>query len=117
MKLLIRWGVLALAIWIATATLPGIKVTGGFWAFLWVAVLFSIINTFIGSFLKLLTFPALILSLGLFSVVINAAMLMLTSRWSSHLDIDTFWHGLLASIIISAVSALLNLITKRRSLN
>jgi putative membrane protein len=116
MKLLLRWAILALAIWIATATLPGIDVVGGFWAYLWVALLFSLINTFIGSLLKILTFPALILTLGLFSIVINAAMLMLTARWSSHLNIDSFWHAILGAFFITLISSPLNAISKNRGL-
>ena len=115
MKLILRWGVLALAIWIATATLPGLTVVGGFWAYLWVALLLSLINTFFGSLLKLLTLPVLLLSFGLFSIVINAAMLALTSRWSTHLNVDSFWHALLGSIVISAISWLLNSITSKRA--
>ena len=108
MKLLARWGILALAVWIATALVPGIKVNGGAWKYLWVALLFGLINAFFGSILKVLTFPAVLLSFGLFLFVINAAMLMLTAHWSSALDIKNFWSALLASLVISFVSAILN---------
>lgn len=115
MKLLARWGILALAVWIATALVPGITVHGGAWKYLWVALLFGLINSFIGSFLKLLTLPAVLLTFGLFSVVINAAMLMLTARWSTALDIKNFWSALFASIVISIVSFILDQsFTKKR---
>ena len=108
MKLLVRWAILALAFWVATVLLPGITIVGGFWKYVWVALLFGLINTFIGSILKLLTLPAILITFGLFSFIINAAMLMLTSRWSSALDVKNFGYALLGSLVISLVSALLN---------
>jgi len=99
---------LALAFWVATVLLPGITIVGGFWKYVWVALLFGLINTFIGSILKLLTLPAILITFGLFSFIINAAMLMLTSRWSSALDVKNFGYALLGSLVISLVSALLN---------
>jgi putative membrane protein len=67
-----------------------------------------VINGVIGSIVKLLTLPAILLSLGLFSFVINAAMLMLTARWSSALDVKDFWSALGASLIISIVTTIIN---------
>ena len=116
MKLLLRWGILALAIWATTLVVPGIKVNGGFGAYLWVALLFGFINAFLGSLLKILTFPALILSFGLFSFVINAAMLELTSRWSKHLDVKDFLSALIGSLLISVISAVIGAITNKRKI-
>ena len=117
MKLLIRWAASALAVWAATGLVPGIKVHGGAGSYFWVALLFSLINITIGSFLKLLTLPAVLLSLGLFIVVINAAMLELTARWSTALTINSFWSALFASLIISVISGLLNRSVKKASQN
>ena len=114
MKLFIRWAVMALSVWVSTLIVPGIKVHGGAWSYLWVALLFGFINAFLGTFLKFLTFPALLLSFGLFSFVINAAMLELTSRWSKHLDVKNFTSALLGSLLISAISAILGAITNRK---
>jgi len=108
MKLFIRWAVMALSVWVSTLLIPGIKVHGGAWSYLWVALIFGFINTFLGSLLKVLTLPAVILSLGIFIWIINAAMLELTARWSSALDITSFWSAFFASLIISIVSSLLN---------
>jgi putative membrane protein len=116
MKLLLRWGILALAIWATTLIVPGIRVNGGFGAYLWVALLFGFINAFLGSLLKVLTFPALILSFGLFSFVINAAMLELTSRWSKHLDVKDFLSALIGSLLISVISAVIGAITNKRKI-
>ena len=113
MKLMLRWGILALAVWASTGLIPGIKVDGGAWSYLWVALLFSVINTFLGSLIKILTLPAVILSAGLFLWVINAAMLELTAKWSTALTITSFWSALFASLIISLVTGIGHRLTKR----
>ena len=107
MKLLIRWGTLAASFWVATMLVSGIKIDGGFTTYLWVALLFGLINAIIGGLIKLVTFPISILSFGLFIFVINAAMLQLTDRWSDKLSIDNFWSAIFASIIISLISGVL----------
>jgi putative membrane protein len=113
-KLILRWAILALAIWATTAVIPGIKVNGGFKAYLWVALLFGFINAFLGTFLKFLTFPALLLSFGLFSFIINAAMLELTARWSKDLDVKNFITALFGSLLISLISSVLGSLTNRK---
>ena len=113
MRLILRLVTGALAFWAATSLISGITIIGGAKTYLWVAFLFGLINGFVGSLVKLLTFPAIFLSLGLFSFVINAAMLMLTARWSDRLDINNFWSALLASLIISFVTIFLNQLFKK----
>jgi putative membrane protein len=113
MRLLVRLIASALAFWAATALISGITVNGGAWSYLWVALLFGLINGLIGSLLKLFTLPAILLTFGLFSFVINAAMLMLTARWSERLDVTNFWSALGASLIISLISTLLVSIFKK----
>ena len=113
MTLLIRLVASALAFWVATALFSGITVNGGAWSYLWVALLFGLINGLIGSLLKLFTLPAILLTFGLFSFVINAAMLMLTARWSDRLDVTNFWSALGASLIISVISTLIVSIFKK----
>ena len=108
MKLLVRWAALALSFWVATALIPGIDIEGGFTTYLWVALLFGLLNATLGSLLKLLTLPAVILTLGLFLVVVNAAMLMLVSRWSEKLEVENFWAAIFAAIIISVVTRLVS---------
>ena len=112
MKLLIRLIASALAFWAATALISGITVNGGAWSYIWVALLFGLINGLIGSILKLFTLPAILLTFGLFSFVINAAMLMLTARWSDRLDVTNFWSALGASLIISLSVTITNQMVK-----
>ena len=104
--LLIRWAVLAFSMWIATLVVPGITVDGGITTYLWVALLFGLINSVFGSIIKVLTFPVSIVTFGLFLFVVNAAMLSLTARWSEKLEITGFWSALLASLIISVITTL-----------
>jgi len=104
--LLIRWAVLAFSMWIATLVVPGITVDGGITTYLWVALLFGLINSVFGSIIKVLTFPVSIVTFGLFLFVVNAAMLSLTARWSEKLEVTGFWSALFASLIISVITTL-----------
>jgi putative membrane protein len=113
MKLLVRWAALAISFWVATAVIPGIDVKGGLTTYLWVALLFGLLNATLGSLLKLLTLPAVILTLGLFLVVVNAAMLMLVARWSDKLDINSFWSAIFSAIIISVITRFVSSVGKK----
>jgi putative membrane protein len=112
-SLVLRWAVLAGAFWVTTLIVDGIQIKESAWNYFWVAALFGLINTFIGSLLKLFTLPAVILTFGLFVFVINAAMLMLTDRWSDVITIDSFTSALIGSLLISIFSGLANKIVKR----
>jgi len=92
--------------WIATLVVPGITVNGGVGTYLWVALLFGLINSIFGSIIKVLTFPVSLVTFGLFLFVVNASMLSLTARWSEKLDVSGFWSALFASLIISAITTL-----------
>jgi len=108
MSLIIRLIAGALAFWAGTSLISDVEVNGGAWSYLWVALLFGLINGTLGSIVKLLTLPAILITLGLFSLVINAAMLMLTARWSERLDVVDFKPALFASLIISIITTIIN---------
>ena len=91
----------------------GIDVMGGFTTYLWVALLFGLLNATLGSLLKLLTLPAVILTLGLFLVVVNASILMLVSRWSDKLEVNNFWSAIFAAVVISLVTRLVSNVGKK----
>ena len=131
MRFLIRIIINALALWVAGWALPGIAITetGGavtgnatvdvVLAFLFIGLLFGVVNALIRPIVKLLTLPLTILTLGLFTIIINAAMLMLTSWLSSYtpvvFEVDSFfWTAIIASIIISLVSLVANSLTGTR---
>lgn len=95
------------AFWVATLFVSGIQIDGGVKTYFWVALVFGLINALLGSIIKLITLPFTLLSFGAFLVIINAAMLQLTDRWSDKLSIDNFWSAIFASLIISVVSGVL----------
>jgi putative membrane protein len=110
---ILRWFGLAAALWCATLLVPGISINGGAPTFLWVALLFGVINAVIGGIVKILTFPLTFLTLGLFIFVVNAAMFSLTARWSDALDVRDFWSALFAVIIISTIMTIVNTLVKK----
>lgn len=99
--------------WVATIFISGIEIDGGPVTYLWVALLFGLINAFFGSIIKLLTFPVSIVTFGIFLFVINAAMLSLTDIWSEKLTINGFWSAFFASLIISLITTVFKALAKK----
>ncbi|MCP3994984.1 MAG: phage holin family protein [bacterium] len=108
MRLILKLLINAAALWAAGELIGGITLDGDFWTILLVALVFGLVNTFIKPLLKLLSFPVIILTLGLFALVINAAMLALTAHFTNALSVKDFWSALLGAIVITIVSAVLN---------
>lgn len=80
----------------------------GEWQELFIAgAILGIVNSFIRPIIKLLTFPIIILTLGLFTVIINVAMLYLAASFIPNLIINGFWAGFWAVIIISIINSLI----------
>ena len=108
----------AAALYVAVLIVPGLNLDQSgddwWWKFLLVAVVFSLVNSYIRPVLRILTFPISMVTLGLFLLVINALMLMLTGAISAELNlgltVDDFWAALLGSIVISIVGAILSLV-------
>jgi putative membrane protein len=98
----------AIAVYIAAWILPGITVDSILWALV-VSFVLGLLNTFIKPFLQLISIPFILLTFGLFLVVINAVMLLFASELvpDQHFVVDGFWPAVWGSIIISIVSALL----------
>ena len=111
--LIIRWAVLAGAFAVTTWLLSGVEISGGAWGYIWVSALFGIVNAFIGTILRILTFPLTVLTLGLFSVIVNALLLQITDGLSSHFTIDEFfWTAIWAAIILSIAAMLLDMVVR-----
>ena len=102
--LALRLVVLAAIIDLTARIVPGIHVHGGFGWLLWVAVIFSVVNLILGPLFHLLSLPFIILTLGLFLLVVNAALLAITAGLSSHLDIDNFGSAVLGGLLIAVFS-------------
>ena len=106
--LLIRWAVVAVAFAVTAWLLSGMDVSGGVWGYIWVSAVFGIVNAVVGTILRIFTFPLMLLTLGLFSVIVNALLLELTDALTDHLTIDEFWWtAIWAAIILSLVSFVL----------
>ena len=105
--ILLRWLILTAAILAAAYLLDGIEVRDFFSAFLAAAVL-GILNAFFRPLLLLLTLPLNILSLGLFTFVINAFLLKMASGVIPGFEVHGFWTALFGALIITLVSSLLN---------
>lgn len=127
-RFIIQVVVNALALWVAGWILPGMHIEaaavvgndiGGaegsagtintVLAYLFIGVVFGVVNSLVKPIVKLLSLPVTILTLGLFTVVINAAMLWLTAWLSSYTPVtlaidDFFWTAILAALIVSVVS-------------
>jgi putative membrane protein len=103
----------AAALWVATRIVPGVTYSGGVMPLLAVALVFGIVNAVIGTAAKILTFPIILLTLGVFILVINGLMLMVTSALSSSLGlgfhVDGFWAAFWGALIVSLVSTILSL--------
>ncbi|MEO6144083.1 MAG: phage holin family protein [Dermatophilaceae bacterium] len=122
MSILIKILVNGVALWVAAALLTGIRLDEGaislssqLLTILWVAVIFGLVNAVIKPVLSFFSLPVIILTLGLFTLVINALMLQLTSWFAGQFDLafhvdQFFWDALLGSIIITVVSMLLHLV-------
>jgi putative membrane protein len=105
--LLIRWLFLTVAILVAAYLIEGIEVRG-FWSALFAAAILGVLNAFFRPILILLTLPINILTLGLFTFVINAILMMMVSGVVGGFVVHGFWSALLGSLVISVVSWLLN---------
>lgn len=114
MSFLIRLLATAVAVAAAVAIVPGIEVGGTVWlTVLLVALIFGFINATLGIFLKITTAPLAFLTLGLFSLVVNALLLMATGWFAGALGIEFsvagFWPAFWGSIVISIVMMLLGI--------
>jgi putative membrane protein len=113
MSFLARLLINAAALWVATRFVPGVTFTGGWLPFLGVAFVFGVVNTIIRPVAKILTFPLIILTLGLFALVVNGFMLWLTSSLSAAFGlgfhVDGFWAAFWGALVVSIVSTILSI--------
>lgn len=116
-KLIVRWFIAIVALVAAAWLVPGIRVEGRAWvAYAGMAVVLGLVSAVIKPLLKLLTCPLIILTLGLFILVINAITLLLAAKLSQALGVgfvvDGLWPALWGGLIVSVVSTILSLVVK-----
>jgi putative membrane protein len=113
-KFIIRWAINAIGLYAAVWIVPGIEYLGDWTGILWLALIIGLLNTLVRPLLKFLTCPLIILTLGLFTIVINTVMLLLTRTIGQSLGIglsvDGFWSALLGSLVMSVVSIVMSVI-------
>ncbi|RZT12927.1 MULTISPECIES: phage holin family protein [unclassified Kribbella] len=119
-RLLVNAVALAAASWIVSGiTLQGATTGKRVLTLLIVAAIFGVVNAIVKPVVKVLSFPLLILTLGLLTFVINAAMLLLTSWITGKLDVqfhvDGFWSALFGALIISVVGMILNAVLPEKA--
>jgi putative membrane protein len=101
------------ALYVAVYLLEGITFVGEWWKLLLVALAFSLLNTYLRPILRILTFPITIVTMGIFLLVINAAMLLLTSAISDQLalgfHVADFGAAFLGAIVVAIVGWILSM--------
>jgi putative membrane protein len=110
-RLLVQFLINAFGLWFAARVVDGVHFNGDLASLAGTAFVFSIVSLLIKPFVVLLTLPLTIFTFGLFLLVVNALMLMLTSALSRAYSVDGFWAALLGGILISLVSLAVHLVT------
>lgn len=113
-RLLLRWLISSLGIFAAVWLVPGIQFSGPGWHIGIVALVFGLLNALLRPLILLLTCPIVILTLGLFGLVINALLLGLTSALADQIGVNfhitgfwpAFWGGLVISLVTTILSVL-----------
>ena len=111
--LLVTWLVAAAGIAVSAALLPSVEVAGGVLGLLGVALVFGLVNALVGPLLRLVSLPLTLVTFGLFSLVINAALLGLTAALTDALDVGGILETVVAAIVISLVTAVLMFVATR----
>jgi putative membrane protein len=97
---LLRIVIVAAGLWVASKLVPGVRIDDA-WSLVWAALILGIINAIVRPIVIILTLPLTILTLGLFLLVINAAMLSLVAWMLDGMTVSGFWSAFFAAIVVS----------------
>jgi len=117
-RFITRWLINAVSIAVAVYLVPGIDLGTKLSSVIWVALIFGLVNATLRPIVKLFTFPLIILTLGLFSLLINSFLFWLTSVIGQGFGVGLtiaapiFWNSLLGGLVVSIVSTILSVIFK-----
>lgn len=123
-RFLVRLVINAIALWLTTLVVTGVRVvayepgdtTATVLTFLMVALVFGIVNSVIGNFVRIVAFPLYILTLGLIALVVNGLLLLLVEWISSligfGLEVDGFWWGVLGAVVLALISWIIGIIVR-----
>ena len=117
-KFITRWFINAIAIAVAVYLVPGIDLGQKISSLIWLALIFGLVNAILRPILKLFTFPLIILTLGLFSLLINSFLFWLTSYIGKGFGLGlviadpVVWNSILGGLVVSIASTILSVIFK-----
>jgi len=115
-RLILRWAINAVALWVAITFIPGIHAQGGWMALLGLALIFGFVNALFRPLLKFLTCPLIVLTLGLFILLINTLLFWLSGLVGQYFGVgftvDGFWPAFFGSLVVSLVSMVLTVFVK-----
>ena len=117
-KFILRWAINAIALYLAVLILPGIDLRSNLVSILWLALIFGLVNALFRPLIQLLTCPLIILTLGLFTLVINTFLFWLTSvigqsfGFGLMINDPVWWNAFLGGLVVSVVSVVMTLILK-----
>ena len=117
-KFILRLAINAVGLYLAVLLLPGIDLASGPVSIIWLALIFGVVNALFGPLLKFLTCPLIMLTLGLFTLVINTFLFWLTSVIGQSFGLDllisdpVWWNAFLGGLVVSIVSVVMTLILK-----
>ncbi len=116
-RFIMRWLINAVALYAAIAIVPGVHPQTANWlSFIWLALIFGLLNALLRPLLKFLTCPLIILTLGLFTLVINTFLFWLAgvvgTNFGVGFTVDGFWPAFLGGLIVSLVSVILTVVFK-----
>jgi putative membrane protein len=115
---LLHWLLNAAALWAAALLIPGLDFNGGPGKLLLVAAVFGIVNSTLRPLLTILTCPLIVVTLGLFTLILNALMLMLTgwlsARWNLGFTVSGFWAAFFGGLVVGLVSTALSVAIKEK---
>lgn len=116
-KLILRWAIVAVAVWLAILIVPGIEASPSDWTTIAAfALILGLLNAIVRPVLKFLSCPLIVLTLGLFVLVLNGVMFWLAGWLAGVLGlgftVSDFWAALLGALVVSVVSAVLNIFVK-----
>lgn len=109
-KILVRWLANSLGLWIASRLLAGMVIGEQLKTVLWVGLLLSIVNFFLKPVIILLSLPAIVLTLGVFLIVVNGFMVWVVDKLSTKLTFEGFGIAILAGLVIGLINYLVNVI-------
>jgi putative membrane protein len=118
-SLILHWVLNAAALWAAAAIVPGLEFNGGLGRLLLVAAVFGVVNSTLRPLLTILTCPLIIITLGLFTLVINALMLLVTGwlseSWKLGFTVMGFWAAFWGGLVVGLVSMVLSLLLPEKA--